>query len=114
MEKVPHVASDCGGDMSFQIFLGLVFRILFELVGDVPMNWLATLGGRDEVVPEDANFQRPLVAVERGGPGILGIDRFPPASVLPDHVYIVERERRCLSIRDIRLAFLVFENTAGR
>ena len=69
---------------------------------------------RDEVVAVHAQLERPLVAVDRGAPGILGVGRLSPGAMLPDDVQVAEVERGRLGVGDVRLALLVDQDAAGR
>src|SRR5438045_816588 len=111
-QEIDHVPSNRRRDVLLEVLLGLVFWIFFQLHDDVAMDALP-LSQRDKVKTVDAQFERPLVAIDRRPPRILRISRVPPRTVFPDDRELVELERRRLSIRDIRLAVFVDQNPAG-
>ena len=67
----------------------------------------------DEVVPVDAAFERPFVAVEGERPGIVGIRGVAPSAVLPDHGQIVVGKCGGLGIACGRPGPLLYEDAAG-
>src|SRR5262245_59685506 len=77
-------------DVFFQIFLGIVFGILFQLIGYVFMNGLIVFVEWDEVIAHDRSLERALVAVERCAPGVLRVVRMAPATMLPDDLDVAE------------------------
>src|SRR5271157_55796 len=79
-QEVEHVATDGRGDVSLQVYLGLVFGILLQLVDDILMDRPST-AERDEVVAVDAQLR----GAEPGSRGVSpttspGVCWFCPAS----------------------------------
>ena len=56
IQEVLHMASNCRGDMLFQVFFGFIFRELFELESDIAMNRLGVLVAGNEIEFMDARF----------------------------------------------------------
>src|SRR5258706_3892995 len=111
-KKILHVAADGGGYVCFEVFLGLILRILFELVGDIFVDELSVVWL--EVVAHDAGLESAFVPIEGGAPLIFWIGWIAPGAMLPDNLKIAEIERRLLSVGDIGFALFVDENAAGR
>ena len=112
-QEVEHV-TPCGwGGKEFDVLFGDILGVLVAFVNAIPVNRFAFAAG-DEVVLGNAGFEGSLVSIKCQGPGIVLVRRIAPGAVLPDDGEVVVFEGGVLGIRNVRLAFLLDEDTAGR
>ncbi len=86
-------------------------RVLFEFHLDVLCQFLAPLSAREEVVLHDARLERPLFAVDRQPPRVLGVRRIAHERCVQT-TGNSDTERRGLRVRDVRVRGFVDQDAA--
>lgn len=112
LQEVLPVYPHGGRHVTFQVFFGLVFRVLVILVEGLALGRFALALG-NKIVLMDIGLERSLVAVDKGRPGIFGVRCMAPRAMRPHHGQLAEVERGRLGVRDIGLAVFVHEDAAG-
>jgi hypothetical protein len=112
-EQVLHVAADGGGNVAFEILLGLVDRVLFELHFDVPMDGRLLLVEGLKIEAVYAGFEGSFLAVEGGAPGVLGVGRVAPTAMGPVDLDVAKIEGGFLGIGDVGDAGFIDKDAAG-
>ncbi len=113
-QEIKHMAARGGRGVEFDGLLGHVFGIFLALVKAVEVNGLGAFVERDEIRAHGAGLERAFLAVNEQRPGIIRIGRRAPGAMLPRAVEMVVFERGGLRVRNVRLAFLLHVDAAGR